>query len=202
MKRLLTLIALALLPVIGFAQDNGLGRLSEDETGHYTMTMDMGPMKIVSEGWFIDYGARSRTEMVVMGEKVVTIKINDKMYMISPQFREVPSSQTVNFNNLTPDVIEQYDIKKLDKELHELFHFILGSGPILSREGIHGKILYTVSSAVTAELLEVLGACPVSGTSRKVSFCIPSSVAVHYYTQRYGDLKVTRIISFFFFVSE
>lgn len=116
MKRLLTLIALALLPVVGFAQDNGLGRLSEDETGHYTMTMDMGPMKIVSEGWFIDYGARSRTEMVVMGEKVVTIKINDKMYMISPQFREVPSSQTVNFNNLTPDVIEQYDIKKLDKE--------------------------------------------------------------------------------------
>jgi hypothetical protein len=92
--------------------------------------------------------------------------------------------------------------KKLDKELHEEINFRLGSGPVFRGESINGKILNTVSYTVAAEFFKVLRTNLMSCTSGKMSVCGPSSVAVHYYTQRYGDLKVTRIISLFFFVSE
>ena len=116
MKRLLAVIALALLPVMGIAQDNVQDRLFADETGHFTMVVDMGALKVLSECWFMDYGARQRSEMEIMGEKVVTLRVNGKAYLIAPQFQEVPDDETVNFNNLTPEVMEKHDIKKAGSE--------------------------------------------------------------------------------------
>lgn len=116
MKRLLAVIALALMPVMGIAQDNVKDRLFADETGHFTMVVDMGALKVLSECWFMDYGARQRNEMEIMGEKVITLKINGMSYLIAPQFQEVPDDEVVNFNNLTPEVMEKHDIKKAGSE--------------------------------------------------------------------------------------
>ena len=113
MKRILFIIAMAILPIMGFAQNN---HEFPDATGCYTLSTDMMGTAIVSYGYFADYGALQRNETEVMGQKVVTLKINGKAYMISPSFREVPSEVSINFDNLTPALIEKYSIKKLGSE--------------------------------------------------------------------------------------
>ena len=114
MKRLILFIAMALLPVIGSAQDK---HVYSFETGRYTVETDMGMAKLSTVCTFADYGAIRRLEMEVMGQNVVMVEKEGKRYVVSPSFREIPQEETeINFNNLTPEVINKFSIKKLDEE--------------------------------------------------------------------------------------
>ena len=110
----MTLIALVLLPVMGFAQDK---HLYSHETGRFDLVADMGGMTMTSKFTFADFGATRRVEMEVMGQKVVMVEKGGKRYLVSPSFREMPADEAVvNYNDLTPEVIEKYSIKQLDDE--------------------------------------------------------------------------------------
>ena len=110
----MTLIALALLPVMGFAQDN---HLYSHETGSYDLVTDLGGMTMTSKITFADFGATKRIEMEVMGQKVVMVEKGGKKYLVSPSFREMPVDEgEVNYNNLTPAVIERFSIKPQGEE--------------------------------------------------------------------------------------
>ena len=114
MKRLILFIAMALLPVIGSAQDK---HVYSFKTGRYTIVTDMGMAKLSSVCTFADYGALKKLEMEVMGQTVVMVENGGKRYLISPSFKEMPNDEAeINYNNLTPEVIEKYSIKKLDDE--------------------------------------------------------------------------------------
>ena len=88
MKRFILLIATALLPLAGLAQSKPF---FSDETGSFTLVMDMMGTEIVSKSYFIDYGNLQRSEVEVMGQTIVSRIENLEVGVeIDPSLFELP----------------------------------------------------------------------------------------------------------------
>ena len=113
MKKILILLALILLPMLGFAQSN---HCYTYKSGSFDLETNAAGQKMVTHSVFDDYGALQYGEMNVMGQVVKTVMRDGKNYMVAPQFQEFPAQDVVNYTELTPEIIEQYGIQMVGIE--------------------------------------------------------------------------------------
>ena len=121
MKKILILCAVLLLAVTASAQNGA--RYFGIKSGKYVTEMDMLGEKLTSTVYFDDYGAKqfSKRKVNMMGSstEIATLKIDDKSYMINYEGRtvqEMPSSEGINYLNLTPEIVKKYNIREVGRE--------------------------------------------------------------------------------------
>ena len=118
MKRLFSIAILLLSSLVALAQAD---HFFTYETGSFDLVMNMSGQKMTTHAVFADYGALQITEMDMMGQKVKTLSRDGKNYMLAPKFQEIPQQEAVNYNALTPEVIEQYGIQMVGFDSAEGF---------------------------------------------------------------------------------
>ena len=107
MKRYLCLFLL-LIGFTAFAQSE---RLFDHKSGKFTMQMEFGGQTIKTYTVFDDFGAKQWSQTETMGQLVSTLLLDGKSYILTPMFQELPTQETVNYMNLTPEVIQKYKIE-------------------------------------------------------------------------------------------
>ena len=113
MKKFLLVAALAILPVLGFSQNN---HYFNHETGSFDLVVNMMGQDMVTHTVFADYGAFQRADVNAMGQDIVTILRDGKTYMIKPNFQEMPAEDAINYNALDQATIDKYGIKMIGIE--------------------------------------------------------------------------------------
>lgn len=113
MKKFLLVAALALLPVLGFAQNN---HFFNHETGSFDLAVNVMGQDMVTHTVFADFGALQYATVNAMGQDVVTVLRDGKSYMIKPNFQEVPAEDAINYNALDQATIDKYNIKMVGIE--------------------------------------------------------------------------------------
>ena len=117
MKRILTLCAVLLIAATAVAQ-TGAKRYGI-KSGSYKTEMDMMGQAIVQTTFFDDYGAKEVTEMDMMGMQMTQLTRDGKTYFINKgdkSVQEMPGRESINFLNLTDEVIAKNKIKEAGKE--------------------------------------------------------------------------------------
>ena len=115
MKKILTLCAVLLMAATTFAQAPRYGIKS----GSYKTEMDMMGQTIVNTTYFDDYGAKEVTSMNMMGMEMSQIRKDGKNYLVNKgekSVQEMPGQESVNYLNLTDEVIAKNKIKEVGKE--------------------------------------------------------------------------------------
>ena len=117
MKKYMSVIAALLVAVVAFGQ--APAKKYGVKSGTVTVINDMMGEKIENTSYFDDYGAKEVTEMSMMGMKMKQLSLDGKMYIINEeqkQVQEMPAQESVNYLNLTPEVIAKYKVKEVGKE--------------------------------------------------------------------------------------
>ena len=116
MKKVFTFCAVLLVAVTTFAQAPRYGIKS----GSYKTEMDMMGQVITNTTYFDDFGAKEATSMSMMGMEMTQISKDGKMYLVNKgekSVQEMPQQQqTINYLNLTDEVIAKNKIKETGKE--------------------------------------------------------------------------------------
>lgn len=116
MKKILTFCAVLLVAATTFAQAPRYGIKS----GSYKTEMDMMGQVITNTTYFDDFGAKEATSMSMMGMEMTQISKDGKMYVVNKgekSVQEMPQQQqTINYLNLTDEVIAKNKIKETGKE--------------------------------------------------------------------------------------
>lgn len=116
MKKVFTFCAVLLVAATTFAQAPRYGIKS----GSYKTEMDMMGQVITNTTYFDDFGAKEATSMSMMGMEMTQISKDGKMYLVNKgekSVQEMPQQQqTINYLNLTDEVIAKNKIKETGKE--------------------------------------------------------------------------------------
>ena len=118
MKKILSLCAVLLVAATAMAQDGakeyGL------KSGSFKTEMDMMGQTISQTTYFDDYGAKQSTSMSMMGMEMTQIVKDGKNYLVNKaekSVQEMPmQQQSVNYLNLTDEVIAKNKIKEVGNE--------------------------------------------------------------------------------------
>ena len=116
MKKVFTFCAVLLVAATTFAQAPRYGIKS----GTYKTEMDMMGQTITNTVYFDDFGAKEATSMSMMGMEMTQINKDGKMYLVNKgekSVQEMPQQQqSINYLNLTDEVIAKNKIKETGKE--------------------------------------------------------------------------------------
>ena len=114
MKKILSICAVLLVAVTAMGQNRyGI------KSGSYKTEMDMMGQVITNTTYFDDYGAKQATSMSMMGMEMTQINKDGKMYLVNKgekSVQEMPAQQSINYLNLTDEVIAKNKIKETGKE--------------------------------------------------------------------------------------
>ena len=114
MKKIFAFCAVLLVAATAFGQNRyGI------KSGSYKTEMDMMGQVITNTTYFDDYGAKEVTSMNMMGMEMTTLMKDGKTYMINKgekSVQEMPAQQSINYLNLTDEVIAKNKIKETGKE--------------------------------------------------------------------------------------
>ena len=117
MKRIMTLCAVLLVAATAMAQDGA--KVYGIKSGTLKTEMDMMGQVITNTTYFDDFGAKEVTNMSMMGMEMTTLMKDGKTYMINKgekSVQEMPAQQSINYLNLTDEVIAKNKIKETGKE--------------------------------------------------------------------------------------
>jgi hypothetical protein len=121
MKRIITLCAVLLVAVTAMAQDGA--KKYGIKSGEFVTEMDMMGQTISGTTYFDDYGAKqiakTKMEMMGMSMDMATLQLGNKNYMINygdKTVQEMPAQESLNYMNLTPDVVKKYKVQEVGKE--------------------------------------------------------------------------------------
>jgi hypothetical protein len=121
MKRILTVCAVLLVAVAAMAQ--GTTKRYGIKSGEFKTEMDMMGQKILATTYFDDYGnlqvSKTKMEMMGMSIDMATLLKDGKQYTINygdKTVQEMPAQESINYLNLTDEVIAKYKIKTLGTE--------------------------------------------------------------------------------------
>ena len=117
MKKIFAICAVLLVAVTAMAQD-GAKRYGI-KSGTLKTEMDMMGQTITNTTYFDDYGAKEATSISMMGMEMTQIAKDGKMYMVNKgekTVQEMPAQQSINYLNLTDEVIAKNKIKEVGKE--------------------------------------------------------------------------------------
>ena len=114
MKKIFAFCAVLLVAATAFGQNRyGI------KSGSYKTEMDMMGQVITNTTYFDDYGAKEVTSMNMMGMEMTTLMKDGKTYMINKgekSVQEMPARESINYLNLTDEVIAKNKIKETGKE--------------------------------------------------------------------------------------
>ena len=114
MKKIFAFCAVLLVAATAFGQNRyGI------KSGSYKTEMDMMGQTITNTTYFDDYGAKEVTSMNMMGMEMTTLMKDGKTYMINKgekSVQEMPARESINYLNLTDEVIAKNKIKETGKE--------------------------------------------------------------------------------------
>ena len=115
MKKILSICAVLLVAVTAMGQNRyGI------KSGSYKTEMDMMGQTITNTVYFDDFGAKEATSMSMMGMEMTQINKDGKMYLVNKgekSVQEMPQQQqSINYLNLTDEVIAKNKIKETGKE--------------------------------------------------------------------------------------
>ena len=117
MKKVFAFCAVLLVAATAMAQDGA--KVYGIKSGTIKTEMDMMGQTITNTTYFDDYGAKQATSMSMMGMEMTQISKDGKMYMINKgekSVQEMPAQQSINYLNLTDEVIAKNKIKEIGKE--------------------------------------------------------------------------------------
>ena len=118
MKRLFTLlIALTAMSVTLEAQE--APKKYGIKSGNVKTETEMMGQKMISMSWFDDYGALEASKTEMNGMEITTLFRDGKTYAIIPSMKrmqEMPTQESINYLNLTDEVVEKNKIKEVGKE--------------------------------------------------------------------------------------
>ena len=118
MKRLFTLlIALTAMSVTLEAQE--APKKYGIKSGNAKTETEMMGQKMISMSWFDDYGALEASKTEMNGMEITTLFRDGKTYAIIPSMKrmqEMPTQESINYLNLTDEVVEKNKIKEVGKE--------------------------------------------------------------------------------------
>ena len=114
MKRILSICAVLLVAVTAMGQNRyGI------KSGSYKTEMDMMGQTITNTTYFDDYGAKEVTAMNMMGMEMTQLMKDGTMYLINKgekSVQEMPGRESINYLDLTDEVIAKNKIKEIGKE--------------------------------------------------------------------------------------
>ena len=114
MKKIFAFCAVLLVAATAFGQNRyGI------KSGSYKTEMDMMGQTITNTTYFDDYGAKEVTSMNMMGMEMTTLMKDGKTYMINKgekSVQEMPARESINYLNLTDEVVAKNKIKETGKE--------------------------------------------------------------------------------------
>ena len=118
MKRFITLFSILLVASsILMAQD--ASKKYGIKSGTITTVSEVMGQKIESKGYFDDYGNLQSSKASTFGMEISTILRDGKTYMVNhsaKQVQELPVQESVNYLNLTDEVISKYKIQEVGNE--------------------------------------------------------------------------------------
>ena len=114
MKKIFAFCAVLLVAATAFGQNRyGI------KSGSYKTEMDMMGQTITNTTYFDDFGAKEVTSMNMMGMEMTTLMKDGKTYMINKgekSVQEMPARESINYLNLTDEVVAKNKIKETGKE--------------------------------------------------------------------------------------
>ena len=119
MKRLFTALFAFTVMAVGLIAQEAPKKYGIKSGTVKAVTEVMG-QKAEGISYFDNYGALEAGKSQANGMEVLTITRDGKTYMVVPsvkQVREMPAQESVNYLNLTDDVIEKYKIKEIGKDV-------------------------------------------------------------------------------------
>ena len=119
MKRLFTALFALTVMAVGLIAQNAPKKYGVKSGTVKVVTEVMG-QKAEGISYFDDYGALEAGKLEANGMEVMTIARDGKTYVVIPsakQVREIPAQESVNYLNLTDDVVEKYKIKEIGKDV-------------------------------------------------------------------------------------
>lgn len=118
MKRLVLLLSVLLVAsTILMAQD--ASKKYGIKSGTITTVSEVMGQKIESKGYFDDYGNLQSSKASTFGMEISTILRDGKTYMVNhsaKQVQELPVQESVNYLDLTDEIIAKYKIQEVGKE--------------------------------------------------------------------------------------
>ncbi len=115
MKKVFMICAALLVAVSAMAQTGRYGIKS----GSYKTEMDMMGQTISNTTYFDDFGAKEVTNIDMMGMQISQLSVDGKTYIINKgeqSVQEMPGQQSINYLDLTEEVIAKNKIKEVGKE--------------------------------------------------------------------------------------
>lgn len=91
----------------------------EIKSGRFTLVSEVMGQKVESKNYFDDYGNLQASVTSAFGMELTTISRDGKTYMVNAaakQVQEMPVQESVNYLDLTDEVIAKYKIKEIGHE--------------------------------------------------------------------------------------
>ncbi len=118
MKRLFTFcMALTAAVTMLWAQDGP--KKYGIKSGTVKAETEMMGQKMVVTSSFDQYGALEASKTTMGGMEIITLVRDGKTYAVIPSMKrtqEVPTQESVNYLNLTDEIVEKYKVKEIGKE--------------------------------------------------------------------------------------
>ena len=184
MKRfLVACLSLLVATTILMAQD-GVKRYGI-KSGTITMETEVMGQKIESTSYFDDYGRLEASKTSSFGMETYVISRDGKVYLVNKatkQVQEMPVQETINYQDLTDEVISKYKIQEVGHETvagKECVKYTLES----SQMGQRVKVTLSVWSGIPLKTVTSTGGMEMTATATKLVegdvdpsiFTIPSS---------------------------
>lgn len=91
----------------------------EIKSGRFTLVSEVMGQKVESKNYFDDYGNLQASVTSAFGMELTTISRDGKTYMVNAaakQVQEMPVQESVNYLDLTDEVIAKYQIKEVGSD--------------------------------------------------------------------------------------
>lgn len=91
----------------------------EIKSGRFTLVSEVMGQKVESKNYFDDYGNLQASVTSAFGMELTTISRDGKTYMVNAaakQVQEMPVQESVNYLDLTDEVVAKYKIKEVGNE--------------------------------------------------------------------------------------
>ena len=89
------------------------------KSGSFTMVSEVMGQKVESKNYFDDYGNLQASVTSAFGMELSTISRDGKTYMVNTaakQVQEMPAQESINYLDLTDEVIAKYQIKEVGSD--------------------------------------------------------------------------------------
>lgn len=118
MKRFIV-CCLSLLAATTLMLGQNASKKFEIKSGRFTLVSEVMGQKVESKNYFDDYGNLQASVTSAFGMELTTISRDGKTYMVNAaakQVQEMPVQESVNYLDLTDEVVAKYKIKEVGNE--------------------------------------------------------------------------------------